>query len=51
MFGHEGGGGGGSPVETIERTTSVSHLDAREVVVMAGLSKQMKEPPLSRIWM
>ena len=51
MFGHEGGGGGGSPVETIERTTSISRLDAREVVVMAGLLKQTKEPPPSRVWM
>jgi len=35
-FGHEGGGGGGSRVEAPKSTTSGSHLDAREVVVVAG---------------
>jgi hypothetical protein len=32
----EGGGGGGSRVETPKSTTSGSRLDAREVVVVAG---------------
>ena len=34
-FGCEDGGGGGSHVETPKNTTSSSHLDAREVVVVA----------------
>ena len=36
MFGCEGGGGSGSPVERSKITTSGLHLDAREVVV-AGI--------------
>ena len=44
------GGGGCRSIETDERTTSVSRLDAREVVVVAGLLKQMKEPPPARVW-
>ena len=35
MCGYEGGGSGGSGIETIGRSTSGSHLDAREVVVVA----------------
>jgi len=35
-FGSKGGGGGGSHVETMTVTTSGSHLDAREVVVVAA---------------
>jgi hypothetical protein len=34
-FGCEGGGSGGRRVETPKKTTSGSHLDAREVVVVA----------------
>ena len=36
MFRCEGGGGGGSHIETLRSTTSSSCLDAREVVVVAG---------------
>jgi len=35
-LGREGGGGSGSRVETTTVTTSGSHLDAREVVVVAA---------------
>ena len=35
-FGHEGGGDGESRVERSKITTSGLHLDAREVVVVAG---------------
>ena len=38
-FGREEGGGGGSRVKTTKRTTSGSHLDAREVVVVGVMSK------------
>ena len=34
-FGHEGGGGGGTGSWIDKKTTSSSHLDAREVVVVA----------------
>jgi len=42
-FGCEGGGGGGSHVETTKMTTSGSHLDAREVVVVGDGSKERKK--------
>jgi len=50
-FGCEGGGSSGSGVETIERSTSVSRLDAREVVVVADVLKLQKGPPLARVRM
>ena len=34
-FGCEGGGGGGRGIGRMKKTTSGSHLDAREVVVVA----------------
>ena len=37
------GGGGGSGVETAEKSTSSSRLDAREVVVVANESKMLKK--------
>ena len=50
-FGCEGGGSGGSGVETIERSPSGSHLDAREVVVVADVLKREKGPPLAHVKM
>ena len=50
-FGCEGGGSGGSGVETMERSTSGSRLDAREVVVVADMLKCQKGPPLARVRM
>ena len=41
-FGHEGGGGGGTGGRIDEKTTSGSRLDAREVVVVGGVSKWLK---------
>ena len=49
-FGSEGGDGGGSRVETPERTTSGSRLDAREVVVVGFASKRRNGPPPARVW-
>jgi len=43
-FGCEGGGGGGSCVETPKWTTSSSRLDAREVVVVAGIGIHWEWP-------
>ena len=49
-FGREGGGGGGSRVETPKKTTSGSRLDAREVVVVGvGLKQREKSPP-AHVW-
>jgi len=39
-FGREGGGGGGRRVETPNKTTPGSRLDAREVVVVGGVLKE-----------
>ena len=54
-FGCEGGGSGGSDVETAEYSTKKSmfgsHLDAREVVVVADMLKRQKNPPPARVWM
>ena len=50
MFRCEGGGSSGSGIETIKRSTSGSHLDAREVVV-ADMLKCQKGPPLACIRM
>ena len=50
-FGSEGGGSGGSSVETTEKSTSGSRLDAREVEAVAVALKPLKSPPLARIWM
>ena len=35
----------------LKKTTSGSRLEAREVVVVGGMSKCRKTPPLARIWM
>ena len=50
-FGCEGGGSGGSGIEIIKRSTSGSHLDAREVVVVADVLKCQKDPPPARVRM
>jgi hypothetical protein len=50
VFGCEGGDGGGRRVETPKITTSTSHLDAREVVVVGEVSEERKKPPLARVW-
>ena len=50
-FGCEGGGSGGSGVETIERSTSGSRLDRREVVVVVDVLKYQKGPPMARVRM
>ena len=53
MFGCEAGGGDVWCVEKKKNTTSGSHLDMREVVVVGDASKQWKEPkkpPLARVW-
>ena len=42
VFGHEGDGGGGTGGRIDKKTTSGSHLDAREVVVVGGVSKWLK---------
>ena len=47
-FGCEGGGSSGSGVETIEKSPSGSHLDVREVVVVADA---LKGPPPARVRM
>ena len=47
-FGCEGGGSSGSG---IERSTPGSHLDAREVVVVADVLKPQKGPPQARVRM
>jgi len=39
MFGCEGGGGSGNRIEMTKKTTSSSHLDAREVVMVGVVSK------------
>jgi hypothetical protein len=44
----EGGGSGGSGIEIIERSTSGSHLDMREVVVVADVLKRQRGPPPAR---
>ena len=44
------GGGGGSCVKTPKSTTSGSHLDAREVVVVGVVSKHRNGPPLAHVW-
>ena len=49
-FEYEGGGSGGSSFETAEKSSSSSHLDAREVVVPDMLKRQ-KGPPPARVWM
>jgi len=41
-FGCEGGDGGGRHVKTPKITTSGSRLDAREVMVVGGVSKRRK---------
>jgi hypothetical protein len=51
VFGCKGGGSGGSGIETIERSTSGSHLDVREVVVVADVLKRQKGPPPARVRM
>ena len=51
MFGCEEGGGHGRNVERTKITTSGSHLDAREVVIMADVLKQVQKPPLAHVWM
>ena len=50
-FGHEGGSGGGTGGRIDEKTTSGSHLDMREVVVVGDVLKRQKEPPPARVWM
>ena len=50
VFGCEGGGGGGRHGERVEKTTSGSRLDAREVVVVGDVVKATKTPPPARIW-
>ena len=50
-FGREGGGGGGTGSRIDEKTTSGSHLDAREVVVVGDVLKERKTPPPARNWM
>jgi hypothetical protein len=42
VFGREGGDGGGTGGRIDEKTTSGSRLDAREVVVVGGMSKRPK---------
>jgi hypothetical protein len=50
VFGREGGGGCGRRVGRTKMTTSGSHWDTREVVVVGVASKRRKEPPPARIW-
>ena len=40
----------GDALKPPKRTTSGSRLDAREEVVVGGMSKWRNEPPLARIW-
>jgi hypothetical protein len=47
-FGCEGGGSNGSGIEIIK---TGSHLDAREVVVVADVLKRQKDPPPARVRM
>ena len=42
VFGHEGGGGGGRGVGRMKMTTSSSHLDVREMEVVAQAVEMMK---------